>query len=237
MRYEFHELANIFPLIEGEDFAALVEDIRQNGLVSPIILHGGKIIDGRNRYRACIAAGVEPEFSEFQGDAEECRRLVVSENLRRRHMNESQRALVAARLAGGGKVAMKVVESAADTMNVSPRSVTDARVVLNEAPKPIVEAVERGEMSVSRAASEVRQLRDAKGGRPRGNARVNQLYRGVSELRDLCDVQNANEVVRHWPCEPGRALELRRVVKALTHILDQIEEVERVAATPQAANS
>jgi len=50
---EFHEIANIFPLMDGPEFTALVEDIRNNGLLDPIITHDGKIIDGRNRYRAC----------------------------------------------------------------------------------------------------------------------------------------------------------------------------------------
>jgi hypothetical protein len=50
---EFHPLANIFPLIEGKDFADLVDDIRLNGLHEPIVLYRGQILDGRNRYCAC----------------------------------------------------------------------------------------------------------------------------------------------------------------------------------------
>ena len=52
-RLEYHELANIFPLIQGVEFDELVKDIQWNGLQEPIILYEGKILDGRNRYNAC----------------------------------------------------------------------------------------------------------------------------------------------------------------------------------------
>jgi hypothetical protein len=64
---QFHPLANIFPLIDGDDFAALVEDVRANGLREKIKLYDGAILDGRNRYRACVEAGVDPVFEMFDG--------------------------------------------------------------------------------------------------------------------------------------------------------------------------
>ena len=66
--YAFHPLAEIFPLLEGAPFDALVEGIRKHGLIQPIVLHDGKIIDGRNRYRACLATGVEPRFVDLEWD-------------------------------------------------------------------------------------------------------------------------------------------------------------------------
>jgi ParB-like chromosome segregation protein Spo0J len=64
--YEFHRYANLFPLMEGPEFAELVEDIRANGLHEPIMLHEGKILDGRNRYRACEKANIAPRFLQFR---------------------------------------------------------------------------------------------------------------------------------------------------------------------------
>jgi ParB-like chromosome segregation protein Spo0J len=95
--YEFHEIANVFPLMEGEDFRKLVEDIRTNGLLDPITLYEDKILDGRNRYRACIAAGVEPFFVWYGGD--DPAGFVWSKNEVRRHLSASQRAIAVAKLA------------------------------------------------------------------------------------------------------------------------------------------
>src|SRR5262249_48153808 len=98
MNYQFHEVANIFPLLQGEEFAQLVDDIKEHGLRDPIWLFDGKIIDGRNRYRACQEAGVDPEFREWEGPGSLVS-FVVSLNLHRRHLDESQRAMVAAKIA------------------------------------------------------------------------------------------------------------------------------------------
>src|SRR5690349_6175265 len=91
---KFHPVAALFPLMEGEDFAALVEDIRENGLLEPIWTHDGQIIDGRNRYRACEAAGVKPHFRQWDGTGSLVA-FVVSLNLKRRHLTAAQRAMVA----------------------------------------------------------------------------------------------------------------------------------------------
>jgi ParB-like chromosome segregation protein Spo0J len=58
---EPHLAAALFPLlpVDSPEFGELVADIGEHGLLQPIVLHEGKIIDGRNRYRVChaLAAG------------------------------------------------------------------------------------------------------------------------------------------------------------------------------------
>ena len=93
--YDYHPLADIFPLMVGEEFDALVDDIQENGLLVPIIILDGKILDGRNRHRACIAAGVEPRFTDFGGTEAEALSYVLSLNLNRRHLSTTQRAALA----------------------------------------------------------------------------------------------------------------------------------------------
>ena len=84
-----HALASLFPLLDGDEFDALVADVRAHGLRQRIVLHEGAILDGRNRYRACIEAGIEPLFRTVQRRA--ARAYVISPlNLARRHLNESQ---------------------------------------------------------------------------------------------------------------------------------------------------
>jgi N6-adenosine-specific RNA methylase IME4 len=151
----FHPLADIFPLIEGEDFQALVADIRQHGLHEPIVLLEDKILDGRNRYRACIAAGVDPIFVPYRGDDPVS--FVISFNLRRRHLDESQRAMVAAKLATLRRGDNQHTEGlpigrSSDLLNVGERSVARAREVIDRGTPELQRAVERGDVSVSVAA-------------------------------------------------------------------------------------
>jgi ParB-like chromosome segregation protein Spo0J len=65
---EFHPIADVFPLMEGEEFAELVQSIKENGQRDAIVTFNELILDGRNRYRACQEAGVEPIVEEYGGD-------------------------------------------------------------------------------------------------------------------------------------------------------------------------
>ena len=154
-----HPYADILPLLEGEAFDALVADIKANGLLEPITIHEGMILDGRNRWNACEAAGVEPQFLEFDGD--DPLAFVLSLNLHRRHLDESQRGMVAARLAnlnhGGDRQAanlpLEVSQVQAGAMlNVSARTVRYAVAVRDHAMPELIQAVERGDIAVSVAA-------------------------------------------------------------------------------------
>ena len=96
---DFHPVADLFPLMEGTEFSALVNDIREYGLIDPIMLHSdGSILDGRNRYRACLEAGVDPVYDTWSGNGSEAA-LVISRNIHRRHLTRDQKhELIAALL-------------------------------------------------------------------------------------------------------------------------------------------
>jgi ParB-like chromosome segregation protein Spo0J len=89
---KFHPLADTFPLMEGKEFDALVADIKANGLREKITLYQGMILDGRNRYRACEAAGVPAVFDiPFEGDDAAALAFVISKNIHRRHLSAEKK--------------------------------------------------------------------------------------------------------------------------------------------------
>jgi len=156
---EFHPLADIFPLMEGAEFDDLVADIKVKGLCEPIVLYENKTLDGRNRYLACIAAGIEPTFKTYEGTDPVA--FVISANLCRRHLTESQRAMIAAKLATFGRgrpsenASIEAIsqDDAADMLKVSRSSVQRSRTVFDHGVPELVRAVKQGEVSVSAAAN------------------------------------------------------------------------------------
>lgn len=159
---EYHEYANLFPMMTQAEYSELVNDMRENGYdkTAPIILYQNRILDGRNRWEAAQDAEVIPLLVEFDGD--DALGFVIRHNLKRRHLNESQRAIVAGRLANlqhGQRVdrvanlqLSPVTQSAAaEMLNVSPRMVAAAKAIEREAPE-LVEFIEGGQVTVNSAA-------------------------------------------------------------------------------------
>ena len=155
----FHPLADIFPLLKGAEFEQLVDDVRAYGVREAAIwLYEGKILDGRNRYRAAIVAGALCPTRIYEGDDPVA--FVISLNLKRRHLSKSQRAMVAAKLAtlGHGQrqtgkfAALPTQAEAAALLNVAERSVRSAAAVRDRGVPELIDAVEHGNIAVSTAA-------------------------------------------------------------------------------------
>ena len=94
---QFHPAAEFFPLLEGNEFEQLQEDVRVNGLLEPIVTHEDQILDGRNRWRVCEALGIKPDTVEWDGEAGHPIMFVVAKNIHRRHLTPSQRGIIIAR--------------------------------------------------------------------------------------------------------------------------------------------
>jgi len=186
----FHPLADLFPMIEGPEFDALVEDIKTNEQQEPIALFEGQILDGRNRYRACLAAGVEPVFIEFieeqPGGAEA---FVQARNINRRHLTQSQLAIVIAALAKSYSNA--VARGAA--VGVSSRTMQKAAYVARSGSANVIDLVRRGEISVDKAklvvdgkASLPQARKDGRGKKRDGKQQADALaHRAIDALHRL----------------------------------------------------
>ena len=162
-----HLLAELFPLMPAAELKSLQDDIAQNGLAHPITLFEGKILDGRHRHEACLNVKVKPRFVEFKGD--DPLAFVLSANLRRRHLDTSQRAMVAAKIANldhGQKKSDKSSSAnlpisqaeAAETLAVSTRSVTAAAKVMDESPK-LAKQVDAGKISLNAAVNTIAEAK------------------------------------------------------------------------------
>ena len=86
-----HPLSAVFPAMTDVAFAEFRADIAQNGLRQPIIVFEDQILEGWHRYRACRDTGTPARFEHFDGDEAAARTFVVSANVMRRHLDESQR--------------------------------------------------------------------------------------------------------------------------------------------------
>lgn len=160
---EFHPVADIFPMMSDREFLELVEDVREYGVREPVWLHrDGRIIDGRNRYRASRAVpGCVADTRTYEGDDAGLVAFVVSLNLHRRHLSESQRGMVAARIANlkpgrpNETVEISTVSQAeaAELLNVSRETVSKAKRVQDSGVPELVEAVDSGKVAVSTAAT------------------------------------------------------------------------------------
>lgn len=170
---EFHEIANIFPMMIGNEYRSLVTDIRENGLREPITTYEGKILDGRNRYAACLECGIEPLYREWDGRGSPIS-FVVSLNLQRRHLTSSQRAAISIDLESMYAIEAKerqgtrtdiveiipqsdfgkAREQAAKDMNTNARYVQDAKMLSEKAPD-LFYNIKSGEMTIPEAKREI----------------------------------------------------------------------------------
>lgn len=169
-KLEYHPASNLFPLLEGNDFQEVVESVKVHGLQLPILLHQGKILDGRNRYRACLEAKVEPWTAKAELEGMTPEQFVWVYNGPRRHLTTSQRAMIGEKLrkafeaeaaermnAGkadprGNSSEGRATERAGKAVGVSRDSIEAATKVKEQGSLGLIAAVERGEIAVSKAA-------------------------------------------------------------------------------------
>lgn len=176
-----HPAADLFPLLEGDAYESLKTDIGERGLLEPIWLCEGQILDGRNRFRACVDTGTEPRFRNYEGESPVA--FVWSLNGVRRQLSKSQLSLIAVKMLPALKEEAKkrqrlsqgrgfkgtpkpedlndddgrgeAVVQAAQLVGVGKTAVYDAKTVVEQAPELVAE-IQSGSLSVDKAAKLVR---------------------------------------------------------------------------------
>jgi len=176
LKYKPHRISEILPSMSDDEKHELVADIKNNGLVEPIVLYQGAVLDGVHRQEACVKAGIPPRYIEFDKLPPSTRGngplgFVISKNLKRRNLSTSQRAMVAAEMIpalekelaerdgeekrGPGRPpkAGKATETAADALGVDESSVRRARKLIDKEPAKAAE-VKAGKVSLSKATGQ-----------------------------------------------------------------------------------
>jgi hypothetical protein len=227
-----HPAASVFPEMTPAALKELAEDIRQNGLVHPIVCTADRIVLDKTRLDACKIAGVEPQFEVYAGG--EPVGFIISSNLKRRQLNESQRALIATRLAtlarGQHQVAGENADqsapsepqmrkfadlepamtqaAAAAALNISRRSVRFARVVLDHGDTELIKAVEQGQLSVSAAARKAKPPKSRPASAPTRTKTIDvrSIRSAFRRVEKSAASGNANKL-RKWLGELRRAVD------------------------------
>lgn len=169
---EFHPFAEVWPLLTDDKLQKLAADIKANGLLVPIVTYDDMILDGRNRYNACIIAGVTPSYvlSKAKNDREALF-LSASYNEQRRHLSDNELAFIAEQIANikmgqyaktgsprfanakleGGET-LVTLDEAAKALRVSKPKISDARAIVQYAPE-LKEAVLTGRAAMRSSAN------------------------------------------------------------------------------------
>jgi ParB-like chromosome segregation protein Spo0J len=165
VKLPLHPLCKIFPRLVGAKFEELKADIKANGLRHAIVTHQGMILDGGNRYAACIEVGVQPLINDYTGSDPVA--YVLSANLHRRHLSLGQQAAIVAsaqdwstaqavgkpKLVNVGQFATVAQRAAASGASRSTQKMADK--VAKESPELAVK-VAHGEISLPKAVQQAK---------------------------------------------------------------------------------
>lgn len=158
-----HPLSAAFPAMSADELTRLTDDISTNGQRTPIVALGVEVLDGWHRYQACTAAGLEPVVEQYQGD--DPAQFVLSLNLHRRHLTDSQRAAAVVLCADWRPTGVtdqvrnvadlpKTARQLAEKAHVSTRTIEHAKAAVRAGRGA---DVRDGKVSASKAAGVVRK--------------------------------------------------------------------------------
>jgi len=164
-----HPLSAAWPDMDGAEFDAMCADMAKLGYdqKQQVWLYEGKVLDGWHRLRAAVTTNKVPTFDTFKGDTEQAELFVIRRNLNRRHLDTSQRGLMAGRFAKGshggdrrGQVSLRTIDKESKTIGelaenfkVSEQTVRRGKAVDEHGDDDLQDAVMQKEIALTDAAA------------------------------------------------------------------------------------
>jgi len=230
MTWPVHPAADMFPLLDDADLRDLAADIKANGLNNPVWLieddRGVMLLDGRNRVAACKMAGIEPLARTYTGD--DPIGFALSENLKRRHLNAGQRAVLALKVepAYAAEAARRKSDAGAEYGRGRPSKVV-ADLPQPVAPQP--KARDRAAKAVGASGRVVQQAKRVATEAPdllskveSGELAIDRADRIIrdrqAEAKRIESARVARETTPERPCVDVRSGDFREVLADLSDV-------------------
>ena len=240
-----HVAATIMRMMSIDEMEELEDSIKKNGLLVPISLWNGLIIDGRHRYRACMNLGIEPTFVEVDTTVHKKPAQYVLSMHERRNDTLAQKAMSAARAANlelGNVAAQKKpksngsknnsgtayavpedqktsIDETAVAMKVSRGSVERGKSLLKTGSPELIAAVESGSIPLNTATEFAKSEPD--------KAKQDEFAnKGVVEIRKATKEAKAKSLT-HNELEAGHK---RRALLALGSFIREADDFIELAS-------
>jgi hypothetical protein len=166
-KIERHQLSSVFPDMTREEYSELLDSVREIGIQNPIVLFEDKIIDGWHRYKASVELDIDCPAVDLPEEIDP-RSFVLAQNVNRRNLVASQRALLVVMVNSWRRSGVKSKGSPEDhpektnqemveLSKTSSKTINRAKKVISDAVKEVVEAVQAGQIGIVKA-SEIAKL-------------------------------------------------------------------------------
>jgi hypothetical protein len=174
-KYEYkvdrHPLSAAFPDMSPEEYSELLDSVKKIGILNPIVIFEDMIIDGWHRYKASVELDIECPADDLPEDIDP-RDFVIAQNISRRSLSASQRALAVVTVNAWRRSGVKnkglpqddpekTIKQMSEMSNTSDTTIERAKKVITNAVAEVIEAVQSGEIGLVKA-SEIAKMDKAK---------------------------------------------------------------------------
>jgi hypothetical protein len=161
MSYQQHPLSAAFPAMTPDEFQDLKDSIENNGVLNPITIYDGMVIDGWHRYKAANDVGLPCPETELD-ESVDPKDFVLAQNKNRRHITAAQLAMATTAVyewqpshrPNNTALSAELIKTAAELAEISgtsKRTIEQAKAVLQNAAPEVQEAVKSGKIGLAKA--------------------------------------------------------------------------------------